>query len=141
MAITHLDGGRQDVFRAISDPSCRFVLLRPVSSAYESWRGAATLAPKFHGRIKAWPVEAMLRPGVSLGPEQGLSRWDAERAVAGLLNGDPTYVELAAQILEANAGCSLDLSGDATAILIAERAFAASVHVGEPVHLSGPRFN
>jgi hypothetical protein len=141
MAITHLDGGRQDVFRAISDPSCRFVLLRPVSSAYDSWRGAATLAPKFRGRIKAWPVEAMLRPGVSLGPEQGLTRWDAERAVAGLLSGDPVYVELAAQILEANAGCSLDLPGDATAVLVAERAYPASVHVGEPVHLSGPRLN
>jgi hypothetical protein len=141
MAITHLDRERKDVFRALGDPRCRFVLLRPVATAYDSWRGAATLAPKFLGRIKAWPVEATLRPGISLGPDQGLKRWDAERAVAGLLTGEPAYIDLAAQILEANAGCSLDLPGDATALLVAERDFSVAVHVGEPVHLSGSLLN
>ena len=141
MVITHLDRQRESVFGVIRDPDCRLALLRPVSSAYESWRGVATLAPKFHARIKAWPVEAMLRPGLSLGPEQGLERWDAERGLAGLLTGDSDYVELAAEILESNAGCALELPGGVTAVLIGEEHFSEAVKIGEPVHLSDPTMN
>jgi hypothetical protein len=137
MAITHLDRQRDSVFSILRDPDCRFALLRPVSTAYESWRVTATLAPKFQARIKAWPIETTLLPGIALGAEQGLESWDAEHALAGLMARDPSYLELASHILESSAGCSLDLSGGVKAVIVAERHFQHAVDIGDPVHLLG----
>jgi hypothetical protein len=137
MVLTHLEHGRESVFRVLREPACRVALMRPVSSAYEAWRGTAPLSPKFSGWIKGWPVVTTLLPGLQVGPQEGLEHWDAERGVTGLLTRDPEYVELASEVLEDNAGCLLDLSGGATALIVAEHRFSSAVEIGEPVLLVG----
>lgn len=111
MVLTHLDNGPESVFATINDPPARLARLRPVSTAFASWRDAAPLSPRFQARMKGWPVEAELRPGITVGPEQGLERWEAEKGLACLLTGDPEYVQLAREILDANDGCALELPG------------------------------
>lgn len=138
VAITRLDGLRESVFEKLSFPDARFVRLRKKEEAYEAWRGQLTLAPKFRARAKVWPVRTSLESGVALGPEVGLPKWEAERALEGLVHGEAYYVERATHILEDHDGFSLELPGDVTAVVIAEKGFRTAVEVDDPVHLSGP---
>lgn len=138
VALTPLNICRDEIFKTLADLNCRYALLRRVSSAYESWRGQLMLAEKFLARQNAWPVRTTLRPGVELGPEVGLDGWQAERAYKGLLEGESTYLEHGAFLLQHNAGFCLSLSGDASAVFVAERFFPTAVEIGNPTHLSGP---
>jgi hypothetical protein len=138
VAITSLGGLRENVFEKLSFPQARFVRLRPKEEAYETWRGMLTLSPKFRARAKVWPVRTSLRFGIAFGPEIGLPCWEAERALEGLVHGEAYYVEHATHLLEDHDGFSLELPGDVTAVVIAEKGFPTAVEVDDPVHLSGP---
>jgi len=138
VAITNLDGLRESVFERLSFPEARFVRLRRNDEAYEAWRGQLTLAPKFRARAKVWPVRTSLRSGIALGPDVGLPKWEAERALEGLIHGEAYYVERATHVLDDHEGFSLELPGDVTVVVIAEKGFPTAVQVDDPVHLSGP---
>lgn len=135
LAMTDLRRRTGELFRPIASPGCRLTRLRPVASAYDSWRGTLTLSPRYNARSLAWPVLTSMRPGVALGPEVGLDRWEAERALEGLVNGEPRYVELATHLLGRNAGFVLELPEGVMGVVVAEEEYERSVEIGEPVHL------
>ncbi|HEX6205870.1 MAG TPA: hypothetical protein VFZ29_08705 [Solirubrobacterales bacterium] len=138
VAITNLEGLRESVFEKLSFPEARFVRLRQNEEVYEAWRGQLTLAPKFRARAKVWPVRTSLQTGLALGPDVGLPKWEAERALEGLIQGEAYYVERATHVLEDHDGFSLELPGDVTVVVVAEKGFRTAVEVDDPVHLSGP---
>lgn len=139
LAFTALNArGPSEVFRRLRRPASWLGLLRPVASAYETWRGGLMLADKYRARVKAWPVKTALRPGIALNPELGLERWEAELALRGLVAEESTYVILATHLLEAAKGFTLELPGGVTAIVVRAEDFSEAVEIGEPIHLCGP---
>jgi len=91
----------------------------------------------FDAFAMGWPVDIELSPGLLLDTASGLPVWEAERAVEGLINGEPKYIELASLILLEAKGCILKMPGEVSAVLIKEGDFATCVKVREPLLLSG----
>lgn len=137
MVLTDTGRTREKVFKKVTEPACRVTRVRPVASAYDSARGELVLSPKYNARFKGFPITATLLPGVSLGPQDGLPPWKAELAINGFLSGDLEYVEMADQLLTTSTGFTLQLPGEVTALVVAERYFEAAVEIGEPGHF-GP---
>jgi hypothetical protein len=78
-----------------------------------------------------------LRRGLVLDKASGVPSWEAERAVEGLLAGEPHYIELAVRLLVEAKGCILDLPGEVSAVLVRESDFAKCITIGDPVLLFG----
>jgi hypothetical protein len=136
IGVTDLRGTRSSVFRGIRAPKARLARIRPAASAYEGWSESLMLEG-FDAFAMGWPVDIDLSPGLLLDAASGLPGWEAERAVEGLINGEPKYIELASLILLEAEGCILKMPGEVSAVLINEGDFAACVKVREPLLLSG----
>lgn|GEM_PF-4376709 len=136
IGVTDLGGTPSSVFRRIRAPKARLARLRPAARAYEGWRETLMLEG-FDAFAMGWPVDIELSPGLLLDTASGLPVWEAERAVEGLINGEPKYIELASLILLEAKGCILKMPGEVSAVLIKEGDFATCVKVREPLLLSG----
>jgi hypothetical protein len=136
LALSPLDRPKAELFELLEDPACRVARLRPVASAYESWRGALTLSSRYHARALAWPVVTAMRPGLAIGRDVGLDRWEAEQALEGLLSGEARYVDLAAHVLRGNTGFILELPEAVMGIVVAADEFDRTVEIGKPSHLT-----
>jgi hypothetical protein len=145
LGITDLRATRGTVFTYVPNPSAWLLpRLRPVrsaygspaKSAYDTYRESLPLAPIHTAFALGWPLDVRLEPGVLLDSDK-LPRWEAERAVEGLLAGEPRYIELASGLLVDSKGCILDLPGDMSAVLVRDEDFAGCINIREPVLLFG----
>jgi hypothetical protein len=138
IALADLEVPREGIFKCHAELDCRYALLRRVSSAFEVWRGQLMLDEKYLARQNGWPVRTTLRPGVELGPEVGMERWEAERAYHGLVERESYYLEYGTYLLQGNAGFCLELPGGTAAVFVAERHYPDAVEIGDPTHFAGP---
>lgn len=137
IGITDLSGTRENLFTEIANPPSMLARLSSLATAYEDWRGTLTLDPIYRAYALGWPLEIELQPGVRLDQDAGIPSWEAERAVAGLLEGEAYYIERAAGLLLEAKGCLLELPGEVSAVLVRLEDFSRCVKVGNPILLFG----
>jgi hypothetical protein len=137
VCITDLRATSGTVFSTVSEPPARVARVRRVANAYGNWREGLPLNSDFSPFALGWPLDVDLRPGFLLDADSGVPRWEAERAVEGLLAGEARYIELASGLLVEAQGCVLELPGGVNAVLVRADEFTSCVTVREPLLLSG----